>query len=358
MDTATARQVDLHRLDLRFAEMRLLEPRAVERLATSIERCGQLVACIAVPDGDERWVLVDGYRRVAALRRLGRDTACIEPWACELAQALLTLLARAQGRPLAVLEEALLLRELVHGQGLSQHEVARRSGRDVSWVSRRLQLLCGLPDTLLAAVRRGLISPWAATRVLAPLARANAEHAAQLLGALEATPLSTRELRCWFEHYRTTSRTTREHLVAHPRLFIESWQARDEQRADARLRDGPEGQCASELRQLLALIHRLRQRLPQLGHGTQGEPLASALSRLRTAIDALQSDLRRYLDHDCSRDPPDRTHPAGTGPQRARDQPPAQAVAQHGAPGAARDGVAGASPAVSAPDAGAVAGRV
>ena len=68
MDTSTACQVDLHRLDLRFAPMRLPEPRAVERLAASIERCGQLIACIAVPDGDERLVLVDGYRRVAALR--------------------------------------------------------------------------------------------------------------------------------------------------------------------------------------------------------------------------------------------------------------------------------------------------
>jgi ParB-like chromosome segregation protein Spo0J len=358
MDTSSAQQVDLHRLDLRFAQMRLLEPRAVERLAASIERCGQLIACIAVPDGDERLVLVDGYRRVAALRRLGRDTACIEPWTCELTQALLKVMAGAQGRPLAVLEEALLLRELVHGQGLSQHEVARRSGRDVSWVSRRLQLLCGLPDALLAAVRRGAVSTWAATRVLAPLARANAGHAAQLLVALEATPLSTRELQCWFEHYRVSSHSTRDHLVAHPRLFIEAWQARDEQRADARLRDGPEGQCASELRQLLAIISRLRQRLPQLGPPAQGESLASALRHLRIAIDALQSDLRRYLDHDCSRDPSERADPAGAGPQRARDQPPAPAVAQHGAPGTASGAAAGASTAVPAPDAGPVAIRV
>lgn len=358
MDISSTQHVDLHRLDLRFAPMRLVEPRAVERLAASIERCGQLIACIVVPEGDERLVLVDGYRRVAALRRLGRDTACIEPWACELTQALLKVMAGAQGRPLAVLEEALLLRELVHGQGLSQHDVARRCGRDVSWVSRRLQLLCGLPETLLAAVQRGTVSTWAATRVLAPLARANAEHAAQLLRALESAPLSTRELRCWFEHYQISSRTTRDHLVAHPRLFIESWQARDEQRADARLREGPEGQCASELRQLLAIIGRLRQRLPQLGASAQREPLASALGRLRTAIEALQSDLRRYLDHDGSRDPPEHPNPAGAGPQRARDQPPAQGVAQHGAPGAAHGGAAAASGAVPAPDAGPAAIRV
>ena len=79
--------LDLHRLDLRFAGARVAEPRAVERIARSIERGGQIVPCIAVADppvevleGGERLVLIDGYRRIAALRRLGRDTARVECW--------------------------------------------------------------------------------------------------------------------------------------------------------------------------------------------------------------------------------------------------------------------------------------
>ena len=157
-------ELDLHRLELRFASSRLLEPRAVARIAHSIERCGQIVPCIvvAVP-GDEgggaaALVLIDGYRRIAALRRLGRDTASVERWTCDVTDALLGLLTRTQNRPFASIEEALLLRELVQGQGLSQHDVARRCGRDVSWVSRRLQLLSGLPDAALAAVRGGKLS--------------------------------------------------------------------------------------------------------------------------------------------------------------------------------------------------------
>src|SRR5271169_6922837 len=129
-------ELDLHRLDLRFAASRLVEPNAVARLAESIERCGQIVPCIvvAIPGGEdggaEALVLVDGYRRVAALRRLGRDTAGVELWSCDLTQALLSVLARAQDRPFASIEQALLLREVMAEQGLSQHEVARRSGRD------------------------------------------------------------------------------------------------------------------------------------------------------------------------------------------------------------------------------------
>ena len=330
MDTpvAEALEIDLHRLDLRFADARLLEPQAVEALARSIEHSGQLIACIAVPEaGSNRLILVDGYRRILALRRLRRDTACVESWTCDLAQALLRVLARANARPFAALEEALLLRELVHGQGLSEREVARRSGRDVSWVSRRLELVCAMPDVLLAAVRKGALSTWAATRVLAPLARANTEHAAQLLDALASSPLFSRELHTWFQHYLRTPRSARERMVSHPRLFIQSLKVRDEQRADTRLREGPEGQCAADIRQMLALIKRLRQCLPTLSPPGLPEPLLSALTRLRSALNALQSELVRSFEHDPQPDPRCCANPANPRPEPARNQPGAEALA-------------------------------
>ena len=330
MDTPApeALEVDLHRIELRFADARLIEPGAVDALARSIEESGQLIACIAVPEtGSNRLILVDGYRRILALRRLGRDTACVESWACDLAQALLRVLARANARPFAALEEALLLRELVHGQGLSEREVARRSGRDVSWVSRRLGLLCALPDNLLAAVRSGAVSTWAATRVLAPLARANTEHATQLLDALASSPLSSRELHSWFQHYLRTPRAARERMVTHPRLFIQTLQARDEQRADTRLREGPEGQCAADARQLLAPIKRLCQCLSTLRAQALPEPLLGALTHLRSALDTLQCELARSLEHDPQPDPRCGTNPANPRPEPARNQPRAQALA-------------------------------
>jgi len=61
---------------------RLMEPRAVARIAHSIGRCGQVVPCIvvAVADGagGEPLVLIDGYRRCR--RRcvsFGRDTQAL-----------------------------------------------------------------------------------------------------------------------------------------------------------------------------------------------------------------------------------------------------------------------------------------
>jgi len=297
-------ELDLHRLELRFAASRLVEPRAVARIAHSIERCGQVVPCIvvAVPSaGGERLVLIDGYRRVAALRRLGRDTASVERWTCDVTDALLSLLARTQSRPFASIEEALLIRELMQDLGLSQHDLARRCGRDVSWISRRLQLLSGLPDAALTAVRDGTLSSWSASRIVVPLARANAEHADRLLTALADAPLSTRELRCWFEHYQKAFRSARDHMVNRPRLFIDALRETGEQRAGERLRDGPEGECAADLRSIEVVVARLRKRVAALR--PLPPTLIDAVPRLRTGIDALINEIQRKGAHDPDRDP-------------------------------------------------------
>ena len=166
-------QLDLHRLELRYEATRVADQATVKRLADSMQESGQMVACIAAgPAADARWVLVDGYRRVAALRRLGRDTVQVQCWDCPLEQALTQILARSRSRAFAAIEEALLLRELIDAHGLSQRQAARLCARDVSWVQRRLVLLGALPQELVQAVRSGRVSSWAAARILAPLARA------------------------------------------------------------------------------------------------------------------------------------------------------------------------------------------
>src|SRR5215467_14095234 len=325
MDVARL-EVDLHLLELRFASARLIEPQAVERLAQSIERDGQIVPCIvAANTGTPRLVLVDGYRRVAALRRLGRDRAFVERWPCDLAEAVLGVLARTQSRSFAAIEEALLLRELTQGLGVSQREIGRRCGRDDSWVNRRLQLLSALPESGLAAVCAGRLSTWAATRVIAPLARASTTHAEQLLAALKQAPLSTRELCRWFDHYQKARRAVRERMVKHPKLFVQALDESAAQDRTDRLRGGPEGECEADLWRVNELICRVRKRLGML---TPLSPeLVKLLSCVRVNFEGLQEDIKRYSEDDWNRDPQRSEASQGAGPEPARDQPVAETVA-------------------------------
>jgi ParB family chromosome partitioning protein len=325
--------VDLHLLELRFAGARLIEPQAVEKLVRSIERDGQIVPLIvaaASPDtsevgNSERLVLIDGYRRVAALRRLGRDRALVERWPCDLAEAVLGVLARTQSRSFAAIEEALLLRELTQGLGVSQREAARRCARDGSWVNRRLQLLASLPEAALTAVREGRLSTWSAARVIAPLARANAGHVDRLLRSQGQARLSTRELGQWFEHYQKSRRGVRERMVDHPRLFLQAVNERAEQKSSERLRDGPEGECEADLWRINELICRVRKRLSMLC--PISAELVTALTRAQGNFEGLRDDIQRYSEYDPDRDPQRCAASKGAGPEPARDQPAAEAVA-------------------------------
>jgi ParB family chromosome partitioning protein len=121
-------------------------------------------------------------------------------------------------------------------------------------------------------VREGTLSSWAASRIVVPLARANTEHADQLLVALADAPLSTRELRSAtvvfpgppLELAMVAFRSARDHMVSRPRLFIDALRETGEQRASERLRDGPEGECTADLRSIEAILARLRKRVAAL----------------------------------------------------------------------------------------------
>ncbi|UEO00459.1 ParB/RepB/Spo0J family partition protein [Acidiferrobacter thiooxydans] len=315
-------EIDLHRLDLRYAGLRLADPRALERLRQSLERYGQREPCLAVALADcPQLVLLDGYRRVAALQRLGRDTVRVEARAVDLTTGLILALTRAQGRAWAAIEEAWWLQELTAVQGLSQQEVARHCGRDVSWVSRRLSLLHGLSEPLSQALRAGTLSLWSATRVLIPLARANADHAERLLKALSTHPLPTRTLRAWLARYRQARVRERERLVDHPRLFEAALASRAQERTETSLRDGPEGACLRDARALEAILTRLHNRLESLSGEPWPEGLRRALRHLAATLAREARTFTRYGPHDHPRDAHRDPHAEGPRGEPAPDRP-------------------------------------
>jgi len=325
---------DLHRLDLRFGSLRMRQPRVVERLARSIEQSGQLVPLVAVAEPSEHWVLIDGYLRLEALRRLARDTARVELWDCPLAQALLIVLVRVQARTWEAIEEGALLRELITGFELSQREVARQTGRDVSWVSRRLALVQDLPEALFSAICRGELCTWAATRVLAPLARANSEHAHRLLDALQREPLSTRELATWFQHYQKANRSKRERMVSQPRLFCQALQAQAREQADKALGAGPEGAWLAELKRIAQRLRGLHQQAPLVFAGVpETGPLQQAWVEIKTLFQQVDETLARYRCDDRPGNSRSDSGPQSQGHGRASDRPAVEDLAQHRAQG-------------------------
>jgi ParB-like chromosome segregation protein Spo0J len=288
-------QLDRHALIPRFAALRLRDPARLGRLKASLARQGQLVAVVAVPAAEPagHWVLIDGYRRREALQSLGEDLIWVAAWERSVDAALMACLARPGDRAWEAIEEAALIAELAGRHALAA--IAAQLGRDVSWVSRRLSLIQALPEDLLEAVRAGRISLWAASRILVPLARANAAHARTLMEKLAQEPLSTRALKRLYERYEQAPRAQRQRLVENPGLFLKAVQSREEEAADQRLAAGPEGAWYHDLRVVSALLARLAGQVPTLfapgQEGAERERLGQAFAPAKTQFERLQQAL-------------------------------------------------------------------
>ncbi len=155
--------MNLHRIQLRFAEIRVKAPATWHSLLVSIGSDGQKMPVIVVPDQEtEGFILIDGYLRVRALRHYGRDTVQAEVWQCELQQGLLCLLAGLQHRTWEAIEEAYLFKNLMIEHGITLQELSSCLGRSKSFISRRLNLLDSHNEAIREAIITGKLSPWAA----------------------------------------------------------------------------------------------------------------------------------------------------------------------------------------------------
>ncbi len=324
------KEIEIAHLQLRYAHTRIHRPERVSSLASSIERFGQIIPVIALREGMDSFVLIDGYLRVKAVRRCRRDTVAAEIWECKEEEALVEVLARAHTRKWDLIEEAALLRELYHQYHLPQSRIASLLGRKQGWVSGRLALYDALSEDILELIRKGCISTWAATRVIAPIARAIPEHGKVLSESLTKEDLSTRELALLFRHYQKANRKQREHLVREPFLFLKALRAREEAAGAKVLKEGVEGQWLRELRLIGHMLRGLLKEVPTLFYSGQGNldrrVLLTALEESREQFGELEKKIRRYNRDDHPGEPTSHLEPLSAGSADPADQPNPQTL--------------------------------
>jgi ParB family chromosome partitioning protein len=184
-----------HQLDLRYETLRTRKPEVERKLLASLADIGQQVPVVVVRgDTAERFVLVDGYKRLRALRRLGQDLVAATCWDLGEAEALVLDRLMRTGEGATALEQGWLLHELTNRFALALDDLGRRFARSVSWVSRRLALVEELPTTIQDHVRRGALPAHAAMKHLVPLARANAAACERLVAAIAGRGLTNRQI--------------------------------------------------------------------------------------------------------------------------------------------------------------------
>jgi ParB family transcriptional regulator, chromosome partitioning protein len=214
-------ELEFHQLELRYERLKVARPEQERRLLASLAEIGQQVPVVVVKEaGGNSFVVIDGYKRIRALRRLGRDTVGTSCWPGEEAEALIVTRLMQTAEPETALEQSWLLAELRERFGFSLEELARRFGHSVSWVSRRLALIQDLPQTIQERVRQGEIGAHGAAKYLVPLARANSQVCLELREATSGTRLSSRELGILYMAYQTGNWLTRASACSRHRWFL------------------------------------------------------------------------------------------------------------------------------------------
>ncbi|MBK7581913.1 MAG: ParB N-terminal domain-containing protein [Myxococcales bacterium] len=277
--------LELHQLDRRYEALRTTSRERDSRVVASLARDGQQLPVVVIAATDAgRYILVDGYKRVRGLHKLGQDLVRATCWDLPEPEALLLgrLMRAAEGRA----------RSSRHGWCASSRSdsscrskiwpaasVAARAG----W-SRRLGLAATLPEAIQQLVRDGKLSPHAAMKHLLPLARANRAGAIALAQALAPLRPSTRQTALLCAAFARGSETSREQLLLHPELLLRASEPRG----------GKPDDPAQELERDVGAVGGIARRALTR---VRGGSFSSCCRRSRRALRRTAAGARRDVEH-------------------------------------------------------------
>jgi len=153
------REIPLELLDPNPYQTRArMDEAALEELAASIRASGLLQPIVVRYIDGGRYQLIAGQRRWAASRRLGMATipALVRQVSNEQAMEM-TIIENLQREDLNPMEQACAFERLSNEFGLTQEQMAERTGKDRTSISNFLRLL-RLPESVQSLISAGQLS--------------------------------------------------------------------------------------------------------------------------------------------------------------------------------------------------------
>jgi ParB/RepB/Spo0J family partition protein len=329
-------QLEFHQLDRRWEHLRVRHAARQRRLLASLAESGQQTPIVVVTaEGQaDRYVVIDGYKRIAALEQLGRDTVEAVVWPMSEAAAVLLDRSLRLSEHETALEVGWLLAELEQRFGYGLDELARRFDRSVSWVSRRLALVEVLPEAIQQQVREGKIWAQVAMKFLVPVARVDAEHCERLAAAFVAHHCDTRQAGQLYAAWRKGTRAVRERILAEPELFLKT------QRQPPAAKPAAVEQVERDLDMAIAILRRagrqLAEALPEMT-GPQQKQAQGQIENARRELHRMAERIGKEQETKHA-EPGTTNRDSGTereGSEQTRDRTRAAVVAADGAQSAA-----------------------
>jgi len=298
-------QLEFHQLDRRWEHLRVRHPARQRRLLASLADSGQQtpIVVVAAEGQADRYVVIDGYKRIAALEQLGRDMVEAVVWPMSEAAAVLLDRSLRLSEHETALEVGWLLAELERRFDYGLDELARRFDRSVSWVSRRLALVEVLPEAIQQQVREGKILAQVALKFLIPVARQSLEDSRRMAAIFAQHHCDTREAGQLYGAWRKGSPAVRKRILDDPELFFKT-QRQAQERAPA----GTGAELLRDLEMVVAIVNRAQRRL---GGAAAMELDPQQSKAARHQIERIQNQLRR-IDEEILREKKPHVEPGAT----------------------------------------------
>ena len=280
-------QLEYHQLDRRWEHLRVRHPARQRRLLASLAESGQQtpIVVVAVEGQVDRYVVIDGYKRIAALEQLGRDTVEAVVWPMSEAAAVLLDRSLRLSEHETALEVGWLLAELERRFDYGLDELARRFDRSVSWVSRRLGLVEILPEAIQQQVREGKILVQVAMKFLVPVARQSLEDCQRMAAIFAQHHCDTRQAGQLYGAWRKGSPAVRKRILDDPELFFKTLR-----QAEEKAPPGTGAELLRDLEMVVAIVSRAQRRLADASVTELDDQQSKAA---RHQIERIQSQLRR-----------------------------------------------------------------
>jgi ParB/RepB/Spo0J family partition protein len=280
-------QLEFHQLDRRWEHLRVRHPARQRRLLASLAESGQQtpIVVVAAEGCADRYVVIDGYKRIAALVQLGRDTVEAVVWPMSEGAAVLLDRSLRLCEHETALEVGWLLAELERRFGYSLDELARRFDRSVSWVSRRLALVELLPEAIQQQVREGKIAAQVAMKFLVPAARQSLEDCQRMAAIFAKHHCDSREAGQLYAAWRQGSAAIRKRILDDPALFFKT-----QRQAQEKAPPGSAAELIRDLEMVTAIVNRAHRRL---AGATAVEVDHQQRAAARQQIDRIAKQLQR-----------------------------------------------------------------
>jgi len=280
-------QLEFHQLDRRWEHLRVRHAARQRRLLASLAEVGQQtpIVVVAAEGQADRYVVIDGYKRIVALEQLGRDTVEAVMWPMSEAAAVLLDRSLRLSEHETALEVGWLLAELERRFDYGLDELARRFDRSVSWVSRRLALAEVLPEAIQQQVREGKILAQVAMKYLVPVARQSLEDCQRMAAIFAEHHCDTRQAGQLYAAWRKGSPAIRKRILDDSELFFKT-QRQAHEKAPA----GTGAELLRDLEMVAAIVNRAQRRLAGAAAAELDDQQSKAAQH---QIERIQKQLRR-----------------------------------------------------------------